>query len=100
MKLNSIVVAYLKEPREKIWGVLIHLDQVGLTIRGIELNSFEDWCSQIAQGGEQLMGLSVIFIPTARIEKILLDETTGSVPSLKDKFQSIVGLKLEDYLGL
>jgi len=100
MEQNSIAIAYLKEPREKIWGVVVKLDQTGLIIKGLDLNSFDDWCSQIARGEEQLIGLSIIFFPTARIEKIVLDETTGSAPSLSDKFHSIVGMKVQDYLGL
>lgn len=100
MQPKSIVLAYLKEPREKIWGVLMNLSQTGLIIRGIELNSFEDWCTQVAKGEEQLIGLSVMFIPTTRIEKILLDETTGSVPALRDKFESIVGMTVEEFLSL
>jgi len=41
---NSLVVGYLKEQREQIWGVLLSLDQSGVVIKGISLESFDDWC--------------------------------------------------------
>lgn len=96
---NSPVVAYLKEPREQIWGVLLSLDQNGVVIKGISLESFDDWCRQVAKGGESI-GLSEMFIPTIRVEKILLDEKVGSLPSYSDRFHKMVGKAIQQWLGL
>jgi len=99
IKKNSLVVAYLKEPREQIWGVLLSLDQSGVIIKGISLGSFEDWCRQVAKG-EESIGLSEMFIPSLRIEKIFLDEKVGSLPSFSNRFQKIVGKTIQEWLGL
>ena len=96
---NSSVVAYLKEPREQIWGVLLSLDQNGVVIKGISLESFDDWCRQVAKG-EESIGLSEMFIPTLRVEKILLDEKVGSLPSYSDRFQKMVGKTIQEWMGL
>jgi len=96
---NSLVVAYLKEPREQIWAVLLSLDQSGVIIKGISLESFDDWCRQVAKG-EESIGLSEMFIPSLRVEKIILDERVGSLPSFSDRFQRIVGATVQEWLGL
>jgi len=96
---NSLVVAYLKEPREQIWAVLLSLDQSGVVIKGISLESFDDWCRQVAKG-EESIGLSEMFIPSLRVEKIILDERVGSLPSFSDRFQKIVGMTVQEWLGL
>lgn len=99
IKKNSLIVAYLKEPREQIWGVLLSFDQSGVIIKGISLESFEDWCRQVAKGDEGI-GLSEMFIPSLRIVKILLDEKVGSLPSFSEKFQKMVGKDVQEWLGL
>src|SRR5690349_16796492 len=48
---GSIVLATLREPREKIWGALLALDPAGVSLHGIELSSFEDATSAVV-GGE------------------------------------------------
>ncbi|TKJ33914.1 hypothetical protein CEE39_03260 [bacterium (candidate division B38) B3_B38] len=96
---NSLVVAYLKEPREQIWGVLLSLDQSGVVIKGISLESFDDWCRQVAKG-EESIGLSEMFIPALRVVKILLDEKVGNLPSFSEKFQKMVGMDIPEWLGL
>ena len=96
---NSLIVAYLKEPREQIWGVLLSLDQSGVIIKGISLESFEDWCRQVAKG-EEGIGLSEMFIPSLRVVKILLDERVGSLPSFSEKFKKMVGKDIQEWLGL
>ena len=55
---DSIVVVYLREPREMIWGVLKSLDQAGLQIQGIPLSTFDDWLREISSE-EPSIGLSI-----------------------------------------
>ena len=87
---GTVVIAYVHEPRERFWGVLRCLDLTGVVIEGIDLNSFDDWVRQTAEGGEGLT-LSTVFFPLHRVEKLLLDDDNGSVPSLSKQFERRVG---------
>ena len=40
------VVLYLRDPREKIWGLLVSMTPAGITLRGIDLVVFDDWMRQ------------------------------------------------------
>lgn len=97
-KLSSVLVS-LQNPREKVWGILLSIQASGITVLGIDLNSFEDW-SRAAARGEQEMGLSTIFFPIHRVERVNKDETVGSVPSLADTFEQRVGQDVWSFLGL
>lgn len=95
---GETVLAYLREPHEKLWGVLRQLDAAGLVLEGIDLGSFDDWVAQIERGEESVVGPSVLFIPTLRIEKILLDRPSGSLPSLADRFRRRTGRSVQEIL--
>lgn len=99
MNLYSPVIVSLQNPKEKIWGVLLSLNTSGVTLRGIDLNSFEDWSRQVA-AGEEMMGLSTVFVPMHRVERVLLDETQGRVSSCADTFTARVGKTVHRYLNL
>ena len=47
MELNSIVIVSLYDPKERVWGQLLNLTQAGITVRGIDLNSFDDFIRQV-----------------------------------------------------
>lgn len=98
MNVGSIVVIHLSQPNEKFWGVLEHLSQEGVTIRGINLNSFEDWMRGVARE-EASLGLSTMFVPLFRVQRIFLDEQTGEVRSFQQRFEREVGESVEAYLG-
>jgi hypothetical protein len=95
---GSIVVAYIQNPRERIWGVIRSLDSTGVVLEGIDLNSFDDWVRQVAEGGEGL-SLSTVFIPLLRVEKLLLDTDSGAAPSLSLQFERRVGKALREFTG-
>ncbi|MFQ5792544.1 MAG: hypothetical protein ACE5JI_18900 [Acidobacteriota bacterium] len=99
MKAHSAVVVSLHSPREKIWGLLLSIHTSGVTLKGIDLNSFEDWSCEVARG-EATMGLSTMFFPMHRVERIHLDETVGGIQSLADIFASRVRQDLWSYLGV
>ena len=99
MDLNSIVVVSLHNPREKVWGELLDLHLAGITVRGIDLNSFDDFVRQVLHPEGDRVGLPTLFFPMQRIERIALDEPSGSIPSLADLFEHKVGLSLKDYLA-
>jgi hypothetical protein len=99
---NSIVILNLVNPKEKFWGVLRSLSATGLTLRGINLDSFDDWVRQVGRGNEeeQTLDLVTMFVPLFRVERIFLDEAVGAVRSYSDFFESVVGVSPGAYLGL
>jgi hypothetical protein len=92
------VVLYLHSPREKLWGVLSELNAAGVYVRGIDLNTFDDWTQMIVRG-ERNIGLSYVFLPMWRVERVSLDESVDDIPSLADTFHRRVGLTIEEYLA-
>ncbi|HEY4581054.1 MAG TPA: hypothetical protein VIG89_08460 [Candidatus Acidoferrales bacterium] len=100
MDLHSIVVVSLHSPREKVWGELVELNPSGVTVRGIDLNSFDDFVRQVRHPEGERVGLPTLFFPMQRIERVALDEPSGSIPSMADLFEHKVGRSLKDYLAL
>lgn len=99
MKKHSAVIVSLHNPKEKFWGLLLCLDTCGVTVRGIDLESFDDWTREAARGGAS-MGLSTVFFPLHRVEKIILDERVGDIPALSNAFESRVGHDVWSFLEL
>jgi len=97
---NSIILLSLHSPKEKIWGQLVSLHAAGVTVRGIDLNSFDDFIRQVLDPDGERVGLSTLFFPMQRVERIALDEPTGSIPSMAERFEQKVGRSLADYLAL
>jgi methylmalonyl-CoA/ethylmalonyl-CoA epimerase len=95
---GSPVLAYLREPQEKLWGVLRRLDATGIVLEGIDLGSFDDWVAQIERGEESVIGPSVLFVPMVRVEKLLLDRPSGDLPSLAERFERRVGRTVQQVL--
>ena len=69
-------------------------------MRGIELNSFDDFMRQIVGREESTVGMTQVFYPMHRVERVALDEPWGSIPSLSERFHSLVGLSIQEYLGI
>jgi hypothetical protein len=97
---HSIVIVSLHTPKEKLWGELVLLQAAGITLRGIDLNSFDDFIRQVLEPDGARVGLPTIFLPMQRIERISLDEPTGSIPSLATLFEKKAGRSIRDYLAL
>jgi hypothetical protein len=97
---HSIVIVSLHTPKEKIWGELLQLQAAGVTLRGIDLNSFDDFVRQVLEPDGARVGLPTVFLPMQRIERISLDEPTGSIPSVETMFEKRAGRTLRDYLAL
>ena len=70
-------------------------------LRGVSdiLGSFDDWVAQIERGEDSVVGPSVLFMPVARLEKILLDCPSGHLPSLAERFERRTGRKVQEVLG-
>ena len=99
MNPHAIIVVSLHSPKERIWGELLEMNVAGVTLRGIDLNSFDDFVRQARDPEGDLVGLPTVFFPMIRVERIALDEARGSVPSLAETFEHKVGRSLLDYLA-
>jgi hypothetical protein len=97
---HSIVIVSLHSPKEKLWGELLGLHSAGITLRGIDLNYFDDFVRQVLHPEGERVGLPTLFFPMGRVERIALDEPSGSIPSLAEMFEQKVGRSLLDYLAL
>jgi hypothetical protein len=92
------VLVYLREPSEKLWGILRRLDGAGVMIEGIDLTSFDDWVAQVEGGEESIVGPSVLFVPMTRVDKVLLDRDSGDLPSLAERFFRRTGRTVKEVL--
>lgn len=98
---GDLVLLHLINPNEKFWGVLIESGVAGITLRGISVSSFDDWMAQAARrDGATALGLSTMFLPLFRVERMFRDEAVGEVASYAQRFERRVGLPVADYLGL
>jgi hypothetical protein len=100
MEINSIVIVSLISPKEKMWGQLVMLEPKGITVRGVDLGAFDDFIRQVIQQEETAVGMTTAFFPMHRVERIIVDEPSGSIPSLSERFQAKVGLTIQEYLGI
>src|SRR5258706_11139835 len=96
---GAVVVRYLRTPREKLWGVLLSLQPAGIVIRGLDLLVCDDWVRQ-EQRGEEGIGLSTLFYPMARVERMEQDEGAGPIESLSDRFRRNVGRSVFEVMGI
>lgn len=99
MDAGTLVLVHLVQPKEKYWGVLLALGPAGLTMRGLELDLFDDWARQQRPGAEAELGVSTLFVPLHRIEKLFEDARVGSVTSYAERFYEIVGRDARTFLG-
>ena len=100
---GTIVVVTLGNPREKVWGAILSLAPEGLSLRGVELASFEDLIVMVKEGEPFTPG--VVFFPMHRVERMEMDLPDGSLPSLAQRFTAKTGvdpatLLMEGYLDL
>jgi hypothetical protein len=96
---QSLVIVNLVNPKEKFFGVLRALSAAGVTMRAINLDSFDDWIRQVARGEEQDIVMITMFAPLFRVERIFLDEPAGAIPSYAQRFEKVVGMTVTEYLG-
>jgi hypothetical protein len=86
---GEIVLLTLSSPREKFWGMLLSLSVIGVAMRGIPLESFEDLLRQIR--ADEPTDLTTTFFPLHRVERMALDLPSGEMPSLAEQFASRTG---------
>ena len=94
---GAIVLVTLSNPREKFWGAILHLNPAGISLRGIDLNSFEDFIAQLRAG--EHVGPAAVFFPMHRVERVELDVRNGEIPSLQERFADKCGRSPAALLG-
>jgi hypothetical protein len=99
MKIHSIVIANLASPSQRFLGKLLEITPAGITVRGIDLDAFEDWINHISAQEESGVQATTTFFPLHRVEKMIIDERLGAIPSLSHTFLIRVGGPIEEYLG-
>src|SRR3989442_7655410 len=97
---TSLIIVNLVNPKEKFFGVLLALSAAGVTMRGINLDSFEDWVHQIARNEDPDLDLITMFVPLFRVERIFLDEPSGAIKSYGQRFEQVAGVSLRTFLGM
>lgn len=94
------VLLFLHTPKEKVWGVLLSLDAAGVVVRGLDLAVFEEWMRQEAHGDDPMIGLSTIFYPMNRLERLERDEDIGVISGYASRFEAEVGRSVAEAVGL
>jgi len=97
---SSLVIVNLVNPKEKFFGILTALSPAGVTVRGINLDAYEDWIRQIAHREEANLDVATLFFPLFRVERIYLDEAAGAIKSYGQRFHEVTGMTILTYLGL
>jgi len=95
---GSPILLSLHSPKEKMWGLLQEISGSGVFMIGIDINTFDDWIRMIVRG-ERNIGLTTVFIPMWRVERVSLDQSVDDIPSMADTFYDRVGMTIEEYLG-
>jgi hypothetical protein len=88
---GELVTVHLTGPREKFWGALVALAPAGVTVRGVQLDSFEDFLRQATRAEPPLVGAVTVYFPAHRIDRVELDESSGAVEGLGERFRRITG---------
>jgi len=86
---GAIVLLTLLSPREKFWGAMLAVISAGIVIRGIPLESFDDFVAQLR--AEEPAAPSTVFFPMHRVERMEMELSGGSVPSLSELFEQKTG---------
>ena len=95
---GDAIILVLHSPREKCWGVIDRIDAAGVFVRGLDLNAFDDWVRAVAHD-EPFMGLSDLFFPMWRVERVSLDEVSYGVPPLAEQVEKRTGRGFRELLG-
>lgn len=98
MDAGTLVLLHLVDPKEKYWGLLVAMSPAGVTLRGIDVALFDDWARQQRAAAEEELGVTTLFVPMHRVEKIFEDARVGSVASYAERFFEIVGRDVRQFL--
>ena len=92
-----LVLVTLNNPREKFWGAILDVSPSGVSLRGIDLNSFDDFAGMVRR--TEPVTASAVFFPMHRLERMEADARNGDIPSLRERFELKAGRELGDLFG-
>jgi len=78
--------------------MLDEINQAGVFLRGLDLNSFDEWLRAIVHD-EPFVGFGDLFFPLWRVERISRDESSGGIPSLREQVEQRTGRAVEELIG-
>lgn len=94
------VVLVLREPRERLWGRLLGLEQAGVVLRGLDVLPWEEILPLVAAGEQDQVSIGTRFLPMHRVESLYLDEPSCGLPSLAETFRERTGREPEHLIVL
>lgn len=97
MNCGQLILITLNSPKEKFWGVMLALTPAGVSVRGVDLESLDDFIQMVKAGSSATAG--VVFFPMHRVQRIEEDERNGDLPSLADQFRSKTGVDVLRLFG-
>jgi hypothetical protein len=95
MNSGQLVLITLQNPREKFWGILVALTPAGVSLRGVDLQSLDDF-TQLVKAGE-VTAASMVFFPMHRVQRIEIDSRNGELPSLAEQFAAKTGISVDKF---
>ena len=96
-RAGALVLVTLNTPREKFWGAVVDINPAGVSVRGLDLNCFDDFARQLRAGESATPGL--VFFPMHRVERMELDARNGDIPSLRERLEQKTGADMAAMLG-
>jgi hypothetical protein len=78
--------------------LLDEITAAGVSLRGIDLNAFDDWVHSIVHE-EPFVGVCDLFFPMWRVERIARDEASSEVPAMHQQLEQRTGRTVEELLG-
>ncbi|HYE64843.1 MAG TPA: hypothetical protein VD966_04635 [Pyrinomonadaceae bacterium] len=98
IEAGAAVILVLHSPREKCWGILDEINAAGVFLRGLDLSAFDDWARAVAHD-EPFIGLTDLFFPMWRVERLARDERAGEIASLSEQFEKRTGRSVRELFG-
>ena len=89
MESGQIILITLQNPREKFWGMLLSITPAGISVRGVDLQSLDDF-TQLVKTGEPATA-SMVFFPMHLVQRVELDVSNSGFPSLAQQFTAKTG---------
>ncbi len=97
MEKGTIAIVNLQNPKEKVIGMIHEILPSGIVIRGIDVNSFQDWAAEVSRNAEtQAICPTTMFFPMHRVIRCYEDEDMGKVPSFSTQFINRTGKPIRD----
>ena len=95
MNSGQLVLVTLQNPREKFWGMLLALTPAGASLRGVDLQSFDDFAQMVKAG--EASSANTVFFPMHRVQRMEVDARNGGLPSLADQVAAKTGFDVTKF---